>query len=378
MSNSSNTRNTGVRTTGLPDTSIISPEQGDESAQENFAAGEAVANTPDPDAVNRNLAGFPFAKPYDPSASPAPESLQASAIQAIQQDAPPMAGGAMARSANVPVYSAAAEPEMVEVFVLDDQLDTYVKKKIPLHIAASDMRESWEGVGALGLDTSMYDQDLHYTWVVKDPEHPGTVDARGKGYAPVREASGKMHATRKMTDGSWGNSPVVVFGDLVLMACPRMRVEAREADRLRRQRDERDEMLNSGLSKDLKNIEGNRRGVDVFHKEWRTDVYRDVVASADNDRAMGQAEAFARASMYDKTEAGRAMAEDIAARAGQEEYAASVERANRGSSTYGGFNGPMGRGIPDSPTIAKIKAAMAVQDAGLSAQALNPQGQMSR
>jgi hypothetical protein len=91
--------------------------------------------------------------------------------------------------------------EMIYFPVADTEKDTYVLKKVPLSIVASQMKErSWEGVGASGLSTAMYDQNFSYFWAHKDSDHPATVDARRKSYLPVRESpTGRMRSSSLQT-----------------------------------------------------------------------------------------------------------------------------------------------------------------------------------
>lgn len=279
-------------------------------------------------------------------------------VQDMQASANPVTSFVMDRADT----QAAAQPEpMIDVDHYNTAEDKWEVKQVPV-ILAREMRDrASEGVGAVGLDTSMYDQRYGYVWVHQDAEHPGTVDARAKNYAPVRDIAGHIHAKRKLSEKGWGDKPVVTHGDLVLMACPRSMIEAREYDRLLRQREDREHMQDNTLSHEVLNANGTT----VFHKDWRTDV-KQAVASGDTERAGLMAQAHIRAAEFAGNEEGQAISR----------YKEEVSRAQSGASVHAGFRGPMGRGVPESPLLRKYMEQDSAADQGMAQTAIQS-GQMA-
>jgi hypothetical protein len=175
-----------------------------------------------------------------------------------------------------------------------------------------------EGQDRNGLVTDMYDQNNAYYWGPKTEDHPATAKARALGYRPVRKSDSHFH---RVIDTP-GLGKTVALGDLRLYACPRIMQETRENERLDQRDKDKREWKGDAINNIMSHVDEDGRRVRIEHMDFGQSV-RTVAGDQDFDRN-----------------------EDIV-----NSVIAAQERAygKGGRQSFGGFNGAMGRGIPESP-----------------------------
>lgn len=232
-------------------------------------------------------------------------------------------------------------PEFVTVQEYNADKDVYENREVRLaDITARSMQDrEVELRDASDLDTSSYDQNYHYYWANKDNAHPSYNEARRKGYAPVRKSDAFMHQVRKIE----GLGEVVTLGDLVLMQVPTALHDSQENKRLHARAIERSEMVNPHHHELLGMIDGDRiqlktmeHGVTIQN----FDENGQPIAPDPRSQFRGQMQESVRSSDYDR-----------ATQMAQSLDAARAYSGLEGRNSFGGFGGPMGGGIPESPYL---------------------------
>jgi len=233
-----------------------------------------------------------------------------------------------------------AQEEFVTIPTYNSEKDVYENVQVRLaDLTARKMLDrEVEMRDANDLDTETYDQNYHYYWANKDSAHPSYNEARRKGYAPVRKSHAHMHQVRKLE----GLGEVVTLGDLVLMQVPKMLYEQQESRRLHARAMEREDMMGNAHHHTLMGmVDGDR--VKLLSEEHGFQVQSfdengQPIPSDPGSQFRGQMRQMVESADYDR--AGM-MAESL--------DAARKYAGLNTTTTFGGFGGPMGGGIPESP-----------------------------
>lgn len=225
------------------------------------------------------------------------------------------------------------EPEdLVDIPVLSEDGSRYEIQRVTREratvITAAMMKEPSEGGGGDRLRTDAYNQAFHYAWISKERVHPSTTEALQKGYRPHVEKSG-AESLGHTVETVPGFGQCVTYGDLVLVACPRVAAEFRE-DQYRAKRaqdrgymqdaamDHMENVLNEAGINDAKSgVQRARSGTD----------FNTQVLQADQQRAHAMADAYEQARNYDD-----------------------------GRKAYAGFQGKPGfnDAVPESPMVRRL------------------------
>lgn len=213
--------------------------------------------------------------------------------------------------------------------VYNPEKNQWEKKMVPAS-EARVLSEVPDRADAYSLDTTGHDPDMQGYWGSSDPSHPSNIELRMKGYAPVREAwSGCPFVVRDVP----GIGRAVTFGSLVLYEVPKEMADKRRAREISlRERDQWERM----------------------HGE--TNRIRDAADSFDGQAQLIEGESGLHSSMGPMDEDDPAVFSNMDE---EDDYATgaasqlSRQIAERQRRSFGGFRGPMGPGVPESPAMRR-------------------------